>query len=86
MMKRATLSLVIFGAWCLGMALIFNDTNSYVFGVFCWGLAWLNERINLKTLLSGELIAKNEIKDFSNIDMTYDFTSLRTLFEEGERK
>lgn len=62
-MKRATLPLVIFGAWCLGMALIFGDLEPYIVGAFCWGLAWLNERIDLRTLLTeAEQIEEGERK------------------------
>ncbi len=78
-MKRVTLPLVIFGAWCLGMAFLFGDLEPYLVGAFCWGLAWLNERMNLRLGMTS-IYDKKEIKE------TYDFTPLRTLFEEGERK
>lgn len=78
-MKRITLPLAIFGAWCLGMAFLFGNLEPYIVGAFCWGAAWLNERMNLRLHMTS-------IYDKKEIEGTYDFTPLRKLFEGGDRE
>lgn len=81
-MKRITLPLIMFGAWCLGMGIIFNDVAPWSIGFGCLLLAWLNEQIEIRKLL---MEAGYFEKTTKNGD-AYNFVPLRALFEESEKE